>query len=525
MRRPLRAPLPALLPASSGWWAVMLAALAALSLSCGTETTPEPPVALDHAFPKGFLWGTATAGFQVDMGCPTLSAAACDDTHSDWYQFVTDPDLVADASNYLKGEPVSIGPGMWETYDADFARAKTELHNNAVRLSLEWSRLFPDGAAEKATTVEELDAYANTKARDHYRAMFASARKHGLTLLVTLNHYTLPLWVHDGKACNIQGVDTCKNRGWIDKDRIIRTIALYSGWCAKNFGDQVDLWATLNEPFAIVLSGYILPSKDRTNPPAVYFNVDHGIQVAFTMMEAHARMYDAVHTYDTVVADGGNSPAMVGLVPNLTVVQPNDPTDPAAVTAAAHLHHVYNQVFLEATINGRLDRNLDGIYEEVRDDMKGRMDYIGVNYYTRIIAQPKPFPGAAEKYPFLDATPDLAAGVWQDYPAGIREMVSWAAKTYKLPVIITENGTFKDKATAFEGFLKPHLTELHKAMAEPGVTVLGYFMWSLLDNYEWNHGMALRFGLYAVDTTKQSKPRTLTELGRKYGEVAEKNGF
>ncbi len=499
------------------------------AVGCGSETAEPRVTPPEHAFPKGFFWGTAVAGFQVDMGCPTLPAAQCDDTASDWYQFVTDPKLVKDGSNFIKGDPVSVGPGFWETYDADFARAGGELHNNAIRLSLEWSRLFPKATVgganiEDAKTVAELDAFANAAARDHYRAMFASAKKHGLTLLVTLNHYTLPLWVHDGKGCNA-GLDKCTARGWVDNKRMVGLIALYAGWCAKTFGDQVDWWATLNEPFAVVLAGYILPSKDRTNPPAVYFQVETGIDVAFTMMEAHARMYDAVHKHDTTDATGDGEAARVGLVPNLTVVQPNDPSDPKAVVAAEHLHHIYNRVFLEATVNGRLDRNLDGTYEETRDDMKGRMDYIGINYYTRIQAQPTPFPGVVDKFPYLDATPDLNAGVWQDYPEGIGEMTTWAAKTYKLPVIITENGTFKDKATAWDTFLAPHLTELHKAMQDPEVTVLGYFAWSLLDNYEWNHGMDLRFGLYAVDTDNPAKPRTLTDMGRKYGLAAKANGF
>ena len=499
-----------------------LSLLAATSLSCGGEgETATPPA---HAFPKGFMWGTAVAGFQVDMGCPTLSAAECDDVHSDWYQFVTDPDMIKDESNHIKGDPVSVGPGMWETYPEDFKRAGQELNNNAIRLSLEWSRLFPKAEAEKATTVEELDAYADKKATAHYRAMFDAARAEGLTLMLTLNHYTLPLWVHDGKACN-KNLSTCKLNGWVDGERMGRLISLYSGWCAKTFGDQVDWWATLNEPFAVVLAGYVLPSKDRTNPPAVYLQVETGIDVAFNMMEAHAKMYDAIKANDTVDATGDGNTSQVGLVPNLTVIQPKKPDDPKSVTAAEHLDHIYNRIFLEATINGQLDRNLDGKFEEQRDDMKGRMDFIGINYYTRIQAQAVPFPGAADKFPYLDATPDLNAGVWQDYPQGIGEMAAWASKTYKLPVIITENGTFKDKSTAWEGYLKPHLLSLHEAMKDPEVKILGYFAWSLLDNYEWNHGMDLRFGLYAVDTDDPAKPRTLTALGAAFGEAAKNNGF
>lgn len=477
-----------------------------------------------YAFPKGFLWGTSTAGFQVDMGCPTMAAEQCEDRASDWYQFVADPDLAKDKTLHLSGDPVSVGPGMWELYDADFARAKDELHSGAIRLSLEWSRLFPDAAADAATTVEALDAVVDKAARDHYRAMFKAARDRGLQLLVTLNHYTLPLWLHDGKACN-KNLETCKDKGWVDHDRILSRIALYSAWCARTYGDQVDFWATINEPFAVVLSGYLLPSADRTNPPAVVFEWKKGVEVAFTMMEAHAKMYDAVHAEDNTDVDGDGAAAMVGLVPNLVAMRPSNPENPDDLVAAEHLAHVYNRVFLEATVLGKLDRDLDGVFEETRDDMKGRMDYIGVNYYTRIYAQKKPIPGASALFPYLDSSPDLGAGVWLDDPAGMGEMVTWAAKTYGLPVIITENGTSRDKATAWEDYVRPHLIALHEAMQDPEVRVLGYFYWSLLDNYEWNHGMAMRFGLYGVDTDNPAKPRTLTTLGERYGEAARRNGF
>lgn len=490
------------------------------STDATADASTTPP---KHLFPKTFLWGTATAGFQVEAGCPTLPAEQCEDRSSDWYQWVTDPDLGADKANYVSGQPLSAAPGMWETYDADFQAARKQLHNGAVRVSLEWSRLFPDGKAENAKSLEELDKLAHAGARDAYRAMFAAARKHKLTLLVTVNHYTLPLWVHDGKACN-KDPDTCQASGWLQPTRMVPLIALYAGWCARTFGDSVDLWGTINEPFAVVLSGYLLPSADRTNPPGIYFAWDKGVKVAFAMMEAHAKMYDAIHAHDGVDVDGDGRNAAVGLVPNLVAMHPANPDNPDDLVAVEHLSHVYNRVFLEATVLGKLDRNLDGVFEEDRPDMKGRMDWIGINYYTRILAQKKPIPGADKLFPYLDSSPDLAAGVWQDYPEGLAEVVRWASKNYGLPIYITENGTAKDKSTAWETFFRPHLLALHGVMQEPGVDVRGYFVWSLVDNYEWNHGMGMRFGLLAVDDTP-AKSRTLTAAGEAYGAAAQRNGL
>src|SRR6185369_10789959 len=106
-----------------------------------------------------------------------------------------------------------------------------------------------------------------------------------LKLLVTLNHYTLPLWIHDGKACHAD-IDGCKDRGWLDHDRIVRAIALYAGYCGRKFGKWVDLWATLNEPFATVLAGYVFPSAERSHPPGVALRLDDAIDVLFNEIDA-----------------------------------------------------------------------------------------------------------------------------------------------------------------------------------------------------------------------------------------------
>ena len=493
---------------------------------CGnTQGFGLDPMPVTQPFPEGFLWGSAVAGFQVDMGCPTLPAAQCDDTASDWFQWVSDPAFLEPEKKklmYLSGDPVGVGPGFWETWRHDLRCAREGLGNNAFRLSIEWSRLFPDGAAEKATTVAELDAYVNEPAAKVYDAIFAEANKRGLKPLVTLNHYTLPLWIHDGKDCHFNGVKACKNRGWADKDRMLKAIALYAGWCGKRFGDKVDLWATLNEPFAVVLAGYILPGADRTNPPGVYLQVDTAMEVAFNMTEGHARMYDAVKANDTVDADGDGKNSEVGLVHNLAPIDPSDPNDPKHVQAAKHLDHVYNRVFLEATINGKLDRDLDGVYEEDRPDMAGRMDYLGINYYTRVFAMPQLL---SSKYKYLDAIPDLGKGLWNDYPEGLARVVRLAATEYKVPIIITENGTAGAKDAAWAGFVKPHLEQLWQVNQEPGVDVRGYFYWSFIDNYEWNHGMGMRFGMYALDTASSDKVRTPTDMVNAYRWVSTRNGL
>ncbi len=505
-------------------WVVLLFCIV---VSCSSKDTAganadaaagDSTVTLQHSFPKGFLWGTAIAGFQVDMGCPTLPASACNDANSDWYQWVSDPELVADKSTFGSGDPVSAGPGFWQNWPGDIDLARNTLHNNALRYSLEWSRLFPDATAEKANSVADLKQYANADAVASYHKIFAAAKANKISLLITLNHYTLPLWLHDGKACHAD-LDTCKNRGWLDKARILKAIALYAGFCAQEFGGDVDLWGTINEPFAVVLAGYILPTAERTNPPGVPLRTTEGVGVAFNMMEAHCLMVDAVHQYDTQDANGDGVLAQVGIVANLAAVVPKDPSKPEDVAAAKHADYVYNQEFLDATILGDLDRNLDGVVDEHRDDMKGRMDFIGINYYTRMLVAAGSIPGGQD-FKYLDFLPSLNA--FDTFPQGIHDVVMWASK-YKLPMIITENGSGGDKSTSFADYLQPHLTQLHQAIVE-GADVRGYFYWTLVDNYEWNHGVnQIKMGMFSYDAT--TKARKGSALADHYGQVGLNNGF
>jgi beta-glucosidase/6-phospho-beta-glucosidase/beta-galactosidase len=192
-------------------------------------------------FPADFRWGAATAGFQVDMGCPTWSPEDCEDRASDWYQWVTDPEIVADGALHVTGEPVSNGPGMWETFEADVDRMAAD-GMTAYRMSIEWSRLFPVDPGADATDPAALAAHVDAAALARYGEQLDALRAAGIEPVITLNHYTLPLWVHDGVACHAD-LATCPARGWVDA-AIIDQIAAYSAFCATAFGDRVDTWAT-----------------------------------------------------------------------------------------------------------------------------------------------------------------------------------------------------------------------------------------------------------------------------------------
>ena len=473
-------------------------ALAALVVGAACSSKPKPTL------PPSFLFGASIAGFQVDMGCPTLPAAECEDPNSDWYDFVSRRGEMSDIAQYLSTDLPDAGPGHWELFEHDYDLAKNELGLGAIRLSIEWSRVFPT-ATDAANDDASLAALADPKAVAKYHAIFAALKARGLKPLVTLNHYTLPLWIHDGVGCH-NDFANCTRRGWLDHDRILKEIAKYAGYCAREFGGEVDLWVTENEPFAVVLPGYLLPSADRVNPPGVQFQFAAAKQVMTTMEEAHARMYDAIKAGDTKDLDGDGVNALVGLVYPLTPAVPKDPNKPVDVTAAQHIFYLYNDAFMDAVCKGDVDANLDGTKVH-RDDLANRMDYVGINYYTRITVEGSDQSNLPDLSPLANFDP-LTLNLWEDYPRGLYEMALHVKDRWGLPCIITETGandTLDDGSGS--SWLARYVTWAERAVRD-GVDLRGFFYWTLMDNYEWNHGMGpFKMGLYGIDKADPMKTR------------------
>lgn len=487
----------------------------AFAVSCGMpkadQDTSSGP---EDTFPSGFFWGTATAGFQVDMGCPTWSDDDCVDDASDWYDWVTDEGIIASTGLHVSGDPISMGPGMWETLESD-ADLMVADHMTAYRMSIEWSRLFPDGAAEAATTVDELMAYANTDAVNRYHEMFAALRSRGIEPMVTLNHYVLPRWVHDGVACH-NDRQTCTADGWVNRDRIVPLIALYSGYVGREFGGDVDHWYTLNEPYATTLSGYLMPGEDRSSPPGLALDVERTVAVMLNQIDGHAAMYDAVKVEDTVDANGDGDPALVGIVMNFVAIDPANPESAFDVRAAEHMDYLYHRLYLDAITLGAWDQDLDGVAETTRPELAGRLDVLGINYYNQVLVTGLTA-SLIPDIPLFDILPEFS---WDPYPEGLGRAVRKGAE-WGVPIVVTENGT---PYVAEQGIqvLDGHLEALHGAI-EDGVDVRGYLYWSFIDNYEWNHGFDLRFGLYELD--EETKARTPRPVLERYRSIARENAL
>jgi beta-glucosidase/6-phospho-beta-glucosidase/beta-galactosidase len=324
--------------------------------------------------------------------------------------------------------------------------------------------------------------------------------------------------------------------GWLDPAIVgeFEKFAAYVGW---KFGDQVDFWATLNEPVVVIVSGFVnAPGVGGNFPPGV-FNFAAVLEVIPNLVAAHARGYDALHAWDTADADRDGTAAFAGVVHNMVAFDPTNPAAPNDVAGAAHGDYLFNRVFPIAITTGAFDANLDGDTTdagEARPDLAGRADFLGLNYYLRATATGFGVP-VTPLVPLFDFVPVLSYRTsgnptgpecpstctdfgWEIYPEGLREVLTFAG-TLGVPIYVTENG-LADAADSLRGrYLFDHLAVVQDVAAAGTADVRGYFHWSLTDNFEWSSGYYPKFGAFSYDPvtgerTFRRGARVLRELAR-----------
>lgn len=433
-------------------------------------------------FPDGFLWGSAIAPYQVEGGLH----------ETDWYRWETL------CGTRCSGQTADDGPDFLVHYEEDFDAARA-MGQNAIRIGIDWSRLFPT----EASFPDQPDAEAVAI----YREVISAARARDLTVMVTLVHFALPSWIHDLD-------DPASAPGWEDP-AIVERFAAFAGWAGAEYGDDVDLWITLNEPFVNVVGGWV--SGDV--PPGKALEVPLALEVGERMIRAHAAGYDALHAADTGDADDDGIAARVSIAQHSRVFVPKDPDNDRQLRAAFLFRYLLNDYFLNAVTAGQLDRNYDGDPDDEGDvigdqTLADRLDFIGLNYYgvTMVLETSND-----DSYPIigipllndLDAqgfdAPKSDFG-WAIYPAGLRRLLD-ELKVYDLPIQITENGVADATDALRPRFLLDHLYEVAAAI-DDGIDVEGYYHWSLMDNFEWGSGYCPRFGLLRVDFDDPARPRT-----------------
>jgi beta-glucosidase len=423
-------------------------------------------------FPDGFIWGVATAAYQVEGN----------NTNCQWYEW-------EQMGNIASGERAGEACDWWGAAENDFDRAAS-LHLNGLRLSLEWSRIEPEPGRYSDTAIAR------------YRQLLQALRERGIEPLVTLHHFTNPLWL--------------ERMGAFEHDRVAPLFASYTRFCVEQLGDLCDFWCTVNEPNTYAVAGYLLGAW----PPGHKGDVRNYFVVQANLLRAHAAAYQTIHETQ--------AHARVGLAHNVLLFDPLEPSSRLDWLAATGQDASFNGLVLEALAYGQaplICRPFVGDLSAVRDTC----DYLGLNYYTRHMVAFDPrnpaalftrhlaLPGAER----MEPVPNLAAGetFGEIYPEGLHRALQ-RLSSYGKPIYVTENGFADGMDTQRPRALVRTLEALHAAI-DDGAPVRGYFHWTLVDNFEWAEGWSMHFGLYSLDRATQTRlPRPSAEV---YSRIAHAN--
>jgi beta-glucosidase len=330
--------------------------------------------------------------------------------------------------------------------------------------------------------------------------------------MVTLHHFASPDYLTDVGNANAP-------QAW-ERAEMAKDFATFAGRMAARWGAEVDYWTTINEPVNLALGGYLQGSF----PPGQLLATERMLAVIKAEARAHAAAYDAIHQADTVDADGDGKAAFVSLAAHQRTFHPYEDGDPEDIAAAARVEYVFNTWILEAIVKGNWDDDFDGALTGPKDvtadpALVGRADFLGVNYYSDTLVSAHrglllPVINAAVYLSRLPTQRPKTELGWDIYPEGFGTVLDKVG-AYGLPVIVTENGLADAQDVNRSRFLLEHLYEVGWALAR-GVPVIGYFHWSLVDNFEWANGYCPHFGLLAYDRTtgaRTAKPSMTTYRG------------
>ncbi len=471
-------------------------------------------------FGKDFLFGVSMSGFQFEMGGKDSL-----DPNSDWFVWVRDG--VNIASGLVSGDLPENGVDYWNRFKEDHELMKS-FGISAIRIGVEWSRIFPkstrevkveidrDGSAVKSVKIteenlRELEKLANMEAVERYKEMMKDIKEKGMWLMVNLNHFTLPLWIHDPIKVRKYGLESVEENGWYSENTIVE-FAKFAAFCAKEFGEFVDAWSTMNEPQVVSSLGYVLINAGF--PPS-YPSFEAYVKTMVNLAQAHSRAYDAIKNL---------SDKDVGIIYSFSPAYPAG-EDGEHVDMANYYQNFW---FMDMITSGRIGKLLEEFMEVERPDMENKLDFLGINYYTRMMVDEggpmgwKVLGGygyGCEPYSkSLDGYPVSQVG-WEVYPKGLYDIIRMLHERYELDMIVTENGIADPRDSLRPYYLISHVYEVEKALSE-GYPVLGYLHWSFMDNYEWSKGFGKRFGLVQVDL--ESKERNPRPSAYVYSEIIRK---
>lgn len=422
-------------------------------------------------FPDDFLWGTATAAYQIE-GAHEEDGRG----ESIWDRFSHTP------GNVTAGDTGDIACDHYHRYPEDL-QLLTDLGVGSYRFSISWPRVYPE------------KGHFNPAGLDFYKRLLAGLRERNIVPAVTLYHWDLPQW------CQDEG-------GWMNRDTVQHFVD-FAETVFRELGPSVPFWITHNEPFCSAFLGHGIgvhaPGHRDWHEAVVashHIFLSHGL---------------AVQRYRALGLSG-----QIGITLNLSVAYPAS-SDAADVAAAKRSDGFSNRWFLDPLFRGSYPADMLELFEQCSgpiqcilpgdlDAISTPIDFLGVNYYSTHVVKD----GAQDKLLRVDYVPrdvqrtDMG---WEIHPEGLFDLLQRIAREYtKLPLYITENGAafpdvVVDGVVADTGridYLRTHFDAARRFIEEGG-NLRGYYVWSLMDNFEWAFGYSKRFGIVFVDYETQQR--------------------
>lgn len=421
-------------------------------------------------FPKGFVWGCATASYQIEGAWNEDGKG-----ESIWDRYCHTPDHIKN------GDTGDVACDHYHRYREDVALMK-ELGLKGYRFSISWPRVFPQGKGE-----------VNPKGLDFYSRLVDELLAAGITPFPTLYHWDLPQALQD------QG-------GWASRD----TAQHFADYCAAvvdHLGDRVKSWMIFNEPWVFTVLGYMAGGHaPGVRDPEVALRTTHIVNLAQGLAARAIRATGKVEAVGTAFSMTGVYPA-------------SDSAEDRA--AAERLHGFSNLWFLEPVQNGRypdayvggMDPERLGVQAGDMETVKAPLDFIGINLYSRTVVANDP--QDVNLGTRIVAVPDAERTEfgWEVYPEALHQAIMRTWNDYRRPILITENGCSYSDAPDENGvvnddrrvrFYQRYIAQVSRAI-EDGADVRGYYAWSLTDNFEWTEGYGQRFGLVYLDYPTQRR--------------------
>ena len=430
-------------------------------------TNPDYLNKYSFIFPSDFLWGTATAAHQVEGNCNN-------NNWSNWETSIPSHDY----SFLHSKQPAGSACEHWTRYPEDIKLMK-ELGVNAYRFSVEWSKIEPQPGE------------FNQNALTHYSTVIDSLISKGITPMITLHHFTNPIWFEE--------------LGAFEREENIQYFVRFSQKIFEEYSDRVIYWCTINEPAVYTVQGYftgIFPPEKQ--------NIRLAAKVLKNLIRAHVDIYFSLKK----LPNGEKS--QIGFVKNINQFKPWRKWHPVDQMVVWFSNHFYNDAILHCLMTDEYTLKVPFLSGEngIIPNASQSFDFIGLNYYSHnfLKFQLLRTPHINVVFPKKEIKTDMP---YTMYAQGFYDAIESVSKLKK-PIIITENGV----ADKYDNFRSKWISDYIKQMAialENGIDIRGYFYWSLLDNYEWVESYHMKFGLYEVDFKTQQ--RKLREGSKTYQKI------